>query len=134
MGGTKLRILRNELVVFNQIQVIGVEYSFEHDHLKNTLKRLKINYDTPSILLYHIPKGLKEANEVGIDLQLSGHTHNGQIMPFNFLVKLMFPYINGLYEYKGTKLYVSPGTGTWGPPMRIGSNCEITLIKLKSDN
>lgn len=134
LGGTKLRILRNELVVFNQIQVIGVEYSFEHDHLKNTLKRLKINYDTPSILLYHIPKGLKEANEVGIDLQLSGHTHNGQIMPFNFLVKLMFPYINGLYEYKGTKLYVSPGTGTWGPPMRLGSNCEITLIKLKSDN
>lgn len=134
LGGTKLRILRNEVVEFNQIQVVGVEYSFERNHLKNTLKRLEIDKDKPSILLYHLPKGLKESNEAGIDLQLAGHTHNGQMIPFNFLVKLMFPYISGLYEYKGTKLYVSPGTGTWGPPMRLGSNCEITLIKLKADN
>lgn len=131
LGHTKLKILRNELVEFNQIQVIGVEYSFERDHLKNTLKNLEINNDKPSILLYHLPKGIKEAKEAGIDLQLSGHTHNGQMIPFNFLVKLMFPYISGLYDYKGTQLYVSQGTGTWGPPMRLGSNCEITLIKLK---
>ncbi|BDZ69689.1 hypothetical protein GCM10025861_02060 [Methanobacterium petrolearium] len=75
---------------------------------------------------------MEDANEAGIDLQLSGHTHNGQMIPFNVLVKLMFPYMTGLYEYKGTKLYVSQGTGTWGPPMRLGSRCEITLITLKS--
>ncbi len=133
LGDTKLRILHNEMVEFNQIHVIGVEYSFERDHLKNTLNQFEINDDKPSILLHHLPKGLKEANKVGIGLQLSGHTHNGQMIPFNFLVKLMFPYISGLYEYNGTKLYVSQGTGTWGPPMRLGSNCEVTLIRLKPD-
>ena len=55
---------------------------------------------------------------------------------FNFLVKLMFPYVKGIYAYNGaqlkTSLYVSPGTGTWGPPMRLGSRCEITLINLRS--
>ena len=134
LGDTKLKILRNEMVEYNQKQVVGVEYSFERDHLKNTLKRLEINGDKPSILLYHLPTDLKAASEAGISLQLSGHTHNGQMIPFNFLVKLMFPYISGLYEYKGMQLYVSQGTGTWGPPMRLGSNCEITIIKLKKEN
>jgi uncharacterized protein len=111
-----------------------VEYSFEKDHLKNSLSKLEIDDEKPSILLYHLPTGLKVVNSAGIDLQLSGHTHNGQMMPFNFLVKLMFPYMTGLYEYKGSKLYVSQGTGTWGPPMRLGSNCEITLLKLKKED
>ncbi|OPX59421.1 MAG: phosphodiesterase YaeI [Methanobacterium sp. PtaB.Bin024] len=132
LGCTDLKILQNELVEFNRIQVIGVDYSFERDHLKKTLSQLKIDEDKPSILLYHLPRELKDANEAGIDLQLSGHTHNGQMIPFNVLVKLMFPYLTGLYEYKGTQLYVSQGTGTWGPPMRLGSRCEITLIRLKS--
>ncbi|MGZ7210005.1 MAG: metallophosphoesterase, partial [Methanobacterium sp.] len=67
----------------------------------------------------------------GIDLQISGHTHKGQMFPINFLGRLFFTYFNGLYNYNDTKLYVSPGTGTWGPPMRFGSKNEITLIKLK---
>ncbi|MBP1947074.1 metallophosphoesterase [Methanobacterium petrolearium] len=132
LGSTKLKILQNELVEFKGIQVIGVEYSFGRGHLKKILSQLKIDEDKPSILLYHLPGELEDANEAGIDLQLSGHTHNGQMIPFNVLVKLMFPYMTGLYEYKGTKLYVSQGTGTWGPPMRLGSRCEITLITLKS--
>lgn len=134
LGGTELKILRDEMVEFKGIQVIGAEYSFQRNHLKNTLSQLEINGKKPSILLYHLPRELEDANEAGIDLQLSGHTHNGQMIPFNFLVKLMFPYLSGLYEYKGTKLYVSQGTGTWGPPMRFGSNCEITLICLKKEN
>ncbi|NYB51437.1 MAG: metallophosphoesterase [Methanobacteriaceae archaeon] len=134
LGGTNLKILRDEMIEFREIQVIGVGYSFESDHLKNSLSKLEIKDEKPSILLYHLPRGLKDANEAGIDLQLSGHTHNGQMIPFNFLVKLMFPYMSGLYRYKETKLYVSQGTGTWGPPMRLGSNCEITLIKLKGSN
>jgi uncharacterized protein len=134
LEGTKLRILQGELVDFKGVQVVGVGYSYERDHLKNTLSGLEINNKKPSILLYHLPRELEDANEVGIDLQLSGHTHNGQMIPFNFLVKLMFPYIQGLYEYKGTQLYVSQGTGTWGPPMRLGSRCEMTLITLKDLN
>lgn len=134
LGATNLKILQGEMVEYRGVQVIGVEYSFEKDHLKNSLSKLEIKDNIPSILLYHIPRELEDANNAGIDLQLSGHTHNGQMFPFNFLVKLMFPYMSGLYEYKKTRLYVSQGTGTWGPPMRLGSNCEITLIKLKGSN
>ncbi len=134
LESTKLKILQNELVEFRGMQVIGVGYSFERNHLKNTLSQLEIKDEKPSILLYHLPRELKEASEAGINLQLSGHTHNGQMIPFNFLVKLIFPYINGLYEYQETRLYVSQGTGTWGPPMRLGSRCEMTLIKLKAIN
>jgi len=134
LESTKLKILQNELVEFRGMQVIGVGYSFERNHLKNTLSQLEIKDEKPSILLYHLPRELKEASEAGINLQLSGHTHNGQMIPFNFLVKLIFPYISGLYEYQETRLYVSQGTGTWGPPMRLGSRCEMTLIKLKAIN
>ena len=59
---------------------------------------------------------------------LSGHTHNGQIFPFNLLVKLQFKYIYGLYKEKTSRLYVSSGIGCWGPKMRIGSNNEIVYI------
>jgi predicted MPP superfamily phosphohydrolase len=67
------------------------------------------------------------------DLQLSGHTHNGQIFPFGLLVKTIYPMNNGRYDLpNGSQLYVSRGTGTWGPPIRILSPPEITLIELKS--
>lgn len=67
------------------------------------------------------------------DLQLSGHTHNGQIFPFNLLVKTVYPLIAGRYDLPdGRQLYVSRGTGTWGPPIRSLSPAEITLIELKS--
>lgn len=131
LGCTNLKILQGDMVEYKGIQIIGVGYSFEKDHLKNSLSMLEIKEEEPSILLYHLPRELEDASEAGIDLQLSGHTHNGQMIPFNFLVKLMFPYISGLYKYNETQLYVSQGTGTWGPPMRLGSNCEITLIALK---
>lgn len=131
LDATKTKILKNEMVELGGLQIIGVEYSFGKDYLKQTLSEIEFQKDKPSILMYHLPNELKAANEAGIDLQLSGHTHNGQMYPFNLLVKLMFPYLNGLYEYNGTHLYVSAGTGTWGPPMRLGSRCEITLIELK---
>ncbi|PKL73499.1 MAG: metallophosphoesterase [Methanobacteriales archaeon HGW-Methanobacteriales-2] len=131
LGGTKLKILQEEVAEFRGVQVVGVGYSHRGDHLKNTLSSIKIQDEKPSILLYHLPVGREEVSAAGIDLQLSGHTHNGQMIPFNFLVKLMFPYISGFYEYNGTQLYVSQGTGTWGPPMRLGSKCELTVIQLK---
>lgn len=82
------------------------------------------------ILLYHRPDGLEDAAAAGIDLMLCGHTHNGQIIPFNFIVRRVFPRIRGLYRHGDTRLYVSPGTGTWGPVMRLGSSNEITVLAL----
>ncbi|HCC05097.1 TPA: hypothetical protein DEP58_02205 [Patescibacteria group bacterium] len=66
-------------------------------------------------------------------MMFSGHTHNGQIFPFTLLVRMFFTYINGLYENEGKYLHVSPGTGTWGPPMRLGSHNQITLFDLQPE-
>ena len=132
LRNTEMNILRDQMVECKGIQIIGVEYSFERNHMANVISRIKIDNLKPSIMLYHLPTELKAAAEAGIGLQLSGHTHAGQMFPFNFLVRLMFPYMRGLYKFMGTYLYVSPGTGTWGPPMRLGSRCEITLINLKA--
>ena len=65
-----------------------------------------------------------------IDLELAGHTHSGQIFPFNFVVKLFYPRFRGLYTSEDRAVYVSSGTGTWGPPMRLGTQSEITLFRL----
>jgi predicted MPP superfamily phosphohydrolase len=85
------------------------------------------------ILLYHRPDGLEDAADAGVDLMLCGHTHAGQIVPFGLLVRRVFPRIQGLYEVGGTRLYVSPGTGTWGPVMRLGTANEITCIDLQPE-
>ena len=127
-----ITILRDEMVEIQDIQIIGVDYSYDKNHLKYVVSKLKIDKNKPSILMYHVPGELEAASQANIDLQLSGHTHKGQFFPFNFLGRLVFPYFNGLYSYNNTKLYVSQGTGTWGPPMRLGAKNEITLIKLKN--
>ncbi len=84
------------------------------------------------ILLAHQPIAVREAAEYGVDLVLSGHTHGGQIWPFNYLVYFQQPYIKGFYAYKKTKLFVNQGTGCWGPPMRLGTKNEITEVILYS--
>lgn len=86
----------------------------------------------PSILLYHRPsKRLSRAAELGIDLILCGHTHNGQIWPFRYIVRLFFPRITGHFTEGACHLYVSRGLGTWGPPMRLRSIPEIVKIILR---
>jgi predicted MPP superfamily phosphohydrolase len=84
------------------------------------------------VLLQHQPRGMDEAVAGGVELQLSGHTHGGQIFPFNFVVAATYPYVAGLYRHPGTKgqIFVSRGTGFWGPPMRIGAPPEIAKIVL----
>jgi predicted MPP superfamily phosphohydrolase len=82
------------------------------------------------ILLAHQPKNIFEAARAGYDLQISGHTHGGQFFPWNLLVGFAQPYVSGLHTHQNTRIYVSRGTGYWGPPMRVGSPSEITLIKL----
>lgn len=131
---TKMQVLDNKIINTKGIQLVGVSYSQESNNLKTVLSNLKINSSKPSILLYHVPTEIDVAKENSINLMLSGHTHNGQIFPFTLLVKLVHPKIKGLYDVSGMNLYVSPGTGMWGPPMRLGSSNEITLFNLKSSN
>ena len=82
------------------------------------------------VLLAHQPKSAFAARAVGFDLQLSGHTHGGQYFPFNLLVRLFQPFVAGLHRLEAMWLYVSRGTGYWGPPLRLGAPAEITLIQL----
>ena len=83
------------------------------------------------VLLAHQPKAIELADELGVDLQLSGHTHGGQMFPWNFLVRLQQPFVAGLHTLaRGAQIYVSRGTGYWGPPMRVGAPAEITEIEL----
>ena len=83
------------------------------------------------ILLAHQPRSIFEAAECGYDLQISGHTHGGQFFPWNFIVQLVQPYTKGLHQHKKTWIYVSKGTGYWGPPVRVGVPSEITEIILR---
>jgi predicted MPP superfamily phosphohydrolase len=83
------------------------------------------------VLLAHDPSTFKRASTLGIDLQLSGHTHGGQIWPFAMLVRLAIPFVAGRYRRNGSELYVSRGTGFWGPPMRLLAPAEISEIVLR---
>jgi uncharacterized protein len=84
------------------------------------------------VLLAHQPIAIHEAANNGVDLQLSGHTHGGQIWPWGLMVRLQQPFIRGLHRLRDTQIYVSCGTGFWGPPMRLGAAAEITEIVLRS--
>lgn len=84
------------------------------------------------VLLAHQPRAVVEAERAGVGLQISGHTHGGQIWPFNFLVRLQQPVTSGLARFGRSLIYVSNGTGYWGPPMRLGSPAEITQLVLEA--
>ncbi len=85
----------------------------------------------PVVLLAHQPVQVTQARAAGVDLQLSGHTHGGQLWPFDYAVRLDQPAVEGLSRQGGTQLYVTPGAGYWGPPMRVGARPEITVIELR---
>lgn len=131
IASTKAKILRNKNYELDTVNIIGLDYSENKTYVADNLKNIHFNISKPTILLNHVPIGYEDAEKLGVKLQLSGHTHNGQMFPFTLFVKLRFSKINGLYEIGKMKLYVSSGTGTWGPPMRLGSKNEITLINLK---
>ncbi len=88
--------------------------------------------ERPVVLLAHDPATFRRASQYGVDLQLSGHTHGGQIWPFRYLVRLTVPWVAGLYRLGASAVYVSRGTGFWGPPMRLGAPSEISELVLRS--
>ena len=123
-------ILRSQSVSLGKLQIIGIDDADDPEHVENELPPIQRLDDHYRILLYHRPDGWRAARRAGIDLMLSGHTHGGQIWPFNLLVKRRFEHLVGLYSEEGRHLYVSPGTGCWGPIMRLGTRSELTVIEL----
>ncbi|MFE1891882.1 metallophosphoesterase, partial [Streptomyces microflavus] len=85
-----------------------------------------------AVLLAHQPVVIHDAVEHGVDLQLSGHTHGGQLWPGNYLAELANPTVAGLERYGDTQLFVSRGAGAWGPPVRVGAPADITVVQLAS--
>ncbi len=129
-----LTVLRNEEVRTPHFRVIGIDDADDPAQVDTQLAQLDLDREVFNILLYHRPAGLEAAAEHGVDLMLTGHTHAGQIVPFNFVVKRVFAHVRGLATHGATTLYVSPGTGTWGPVMRLGSRSEITCFELSGSS
>ena len=123
-------VLRSQATTSGSLQIIGVDDADHPDQVRSELPAIALSDDHYRILLYHRPDGWSAAREAGIDLMLSGHTHAGQIWPFNFLVRWRFQYLVGLFSESNQHLYVSPGTGCWGPIMRLGTRAELTVIDL----
>ena len=130
MDGRVVEVGRN--IAVGGVMDRGAEQAdvFYHEDEKVLKQFKKENFN---IYMKHRPE-LEDGDAAHFDLMLSGHTHGGQIFPFLLLVKIANRYIAGLYELEnGAKLYVSRGTGSWGPPVRFGATPEITLIELKPE-
>ncbi|SER18284.1 hypothetical protein SAMN05216188_108236 [Lentzea xinjiangensis] len=137
------KALRNEHVtlvrgdarlVFAGVDDVTADHSGEPGHSADLARALRgADEDVPVVLLAHQPSEVGKAVAAGVDLQLSGHTHGGQIWPFHYLVRLQQPVVAGLSRHgERTQLYTSRGSGFWGPPMRVFAPSEITLLTLKA--
>ncbi len=122
-------ILRNQHVTIREaFELAGVDDSSATEDVPRALAGR--DPALPVVLLAHHPRTIARAVAAGVDLQLSGHTHGGQLLPLGWLSRLFEPHVAGLARFGATWLYVSEGTGFWGPPMRVGTSSEITLLTL----
>ena len=131
MSALGVNILRTNAIRHRgDVQVLGIDDRDDAKQVEQELVKMEVDRLAFSILLYHRPQGLEAAEAEGVDLMISGHTHNGQIFPFNLVVNSVFDRVVGMYQLGGSRLYVSQGTGTWGPVMRLGTRSEITLFEI----
>lgn len=158
LARTKLKVLHDDVVQVDGVRIIGVEYpqaGFVRDVKKVIRSRKAYNDNMPAILLYHTPTSIDQKNmtlaelqsrtywrpdvdftvakELGVSLQLSGHTHGGQFIPFVYLAGYLYKgYDYGLHTDGDFNIYTTSGLGSFGPPMRTGTGSEIVVLKLKA--
>jgi predicted MPP superfamily phosphohydrolase len=131
---TGIRVLNNEKVDVHGLQIVGVHDREAGDprQFRARLRQAQLDGSRPSILLAHQPSGLAIAEEEGVSLQLSGHTHGGQLWPWTWVAKRVHGRFNyGLNRFGKLLVCTSSGAGTWGVPMRVGTKSEIVLIHLQ---
>jgi uncharacterized protein len=129
-----VRVLCNEKVDVDGLQIVGVSYrdAANASVLASTLRGLKIDRNRAGIFLTHAPNHPEIAEAAGISLQLCGHTHLGQYFPFTWIVRRIYgQFAYGLSGVGNMQSYTSSGAGTWGPPLRLGSNPEIVILQLE---
>jgi len=127
-----IRVLNGEKVTVDGLQIVGVPYheTVNPARFQEALERAAIEPGRASVLLSHAPHALPAAEQAGISMQLSGHTHAGQIFPFTWFTRCIFrAYTYGLQRFRDMLVYTTAGAGTWGPPMRVGTHPEIVLIE-----
>jgi predicted MPP superfamily phosphohydrolase len=129
-----VRVLTNEKVDADGLQIIGVPYrnATQGGHLASVLRGLRLNRDRASILLVHAPDHPEVAEAAGVSLQLSGHTHLGQFIPWSWIARRIYrQFVYGLSRLGQMQIFTSSGAGTWGPPLRLGSNPEIVVLEFE---
>lgn len=138
LGKLKLNVLENKSLEVGGVNIVGVNdfsgyrYGFYQPDFDKAIK--DIDKQKPTILLSHQPKMIENLSDEDLsklDLILCGHTHAGQIFPFSILVKIVHKYLYGMYQKNNTKIYVTSGTGFWGPPIRFLTSGEIVKFNLK---
>src|SRR5271170_1433440 len=134
IASTGVRVLSNEKVEVDGLQIIGVPYrnATQDGHLASVLHGVRLDRERASILLTHAPDRPNIAEAAGISLQLSGHTHLGQFIPWSWVARRIYrQFVYGLSRIGKMQVFTSSGAGTWGPPLRLGSNPEIVVLEFQ---
>ena len=134
IAATGVRVLKNEKVNVDGLQIVGVPYrdAVGDGGLASVLKRVPLDRERASILLTHAPDDPATAEALGFPLQLSGHTHLGQFIPWSWMARRFYrQFVYGLSRIGRMQVFTSSGAGTWGPPLRLGSNPEIVLLEFE---
>ena len=129
-----VRVLSNEKVEVDGLQIIGVPYrnATQDGELASVLHGVRLDRERASILLTHAPDRPDIAEAAGISLQLSGHTHLGQFIPWSWMARRIYrQFVYGLSRIGKMQVFTSSGAGTWGPPLRFGSNPEIVILEFE---
>jgi len=129
-----VRVLSNEKVEVDGLQIIGVPYrnAARDGHLSSVLHGIRLDRDRASVLLTHAPDHPEIAEAAGVSLQLSGHTHLGQFIPWSWMARRIYrQFVYGLSQIGRMQVFTSSGAGTWGPPLRLGSNPEIVMLEFQ---
>jgi predicted MPP superfamily phosphohydrolase len=129
-----VRVLKNEKVEVDGLQIAGVPYrsATQKGHLAEALKGIGLDRDRASILMIHAPDHPEVAEAAGVSLQLSGHTHLGQFLPWSWMARRVYrQFVYGLSRIGKMQVFTSSGVGTWGPPLRLGSNPEIVMLEFE---
>jgi len=126
-----IHVLENQMTEVDGVQILGVDYrdTVDGDSLRRILSGMHIDKQKPSILLKHVPDHVDVVADAGISLMLCGHTHRAQVWPLRWVPRMVYKgFEYGLKKLKDTQIFTSSGVGTWGPPMRVGTDSEIVVI------
>jgi uncharacterized protein len=134
VAATGIRVLSNEKLEVDGLQILGVPYrsATQKGHLEAVLDSLRLDRNRASVLLIHAPDHPEIAEAAGVSLQLSGHTHLGQFIPWSWIARRIYRhFVYGLSRIGKMQVFTSSGAGTWGPPLRLGSNPEIVVLQFE---